>query len=719
MGSAMIHVTKGCLRDLGWPRVLDAVADRCANDLARAALAEQPLLSDVAAVAARLDLVREVSRLGERDVALPVAPLHDITEVVQRCRRGGMASAEGLVQIGQTCATIGRLRRHADHHGSDAPLLMERAAALPDLAALGSELLGTFDEAGRIRDDASPELREARRRLASLHQAIKARLDRYLQRPEVQELIQDDYYTQRDERFVIPVMSSFQGRISGIIHGTSHTGQTVYLEPEEFISANNEIKLAESAVEVETRRVLAERSAWVSQEATELLRGLDLGIELDTMQARARFGAAWDCAIPEVDGAGRLELLDARNPLLLLKGSAVIANDVLIGAEHSFVVITGPNTGGKTVTLSTAGLLTLMTCAGVPIPAADGSRVVVPRALHALVGDAQDIQRDLSTFSGHLLALRGVIDDAGPGALVLLDEIAVGTEPERGAALAIAVLESLADRGARGLVTTHYQRLKTLPYGDARFANANVGIDPATFQPTYRLEMGQPGSSNPLVIAERLGFFPDILARARALTAGDSGLAEAIAGLEAAGAAADRAREAAEAAQRAAEAEAARLEVQRARIEAEVREQVQRLAREAFEETAELLERVRARVRELQEARDSREVQEVRREVVALRERIEEVGEEAESPPAVASGEPGDGGDLDALPPVGSTVWVRPLQRLGEVVELRGEHAVVAVGALRVTVERSRLARALGGPQAAPRPAPAAGRPRGGWSGPS
>jgi len=736
-----LRVTPRCLRDLGWSRVVDALAARAATEVGRLASEGLAFLPDAGAIAACYAEVGELMGHLGAGGRLPLDGSQEIRGAVERAGRGAVLDIEQLLAITDTARAAARVRRHLlsfargldrpahpraarsqaeapapsggpaeDEPGRREPVLVGIGATMPDLGPLAAELAATFDRTGQIRDDASPELAQARRRLAALHRQAKDRLEAYLARPDIQELCQDDYYTQREDRYVIPVIASFQAQVPGIIHGTSNTGQTVYLEPSEFIEINNAIKVAEAQVEVETRKVLLVRTGWVAAEADALREASATLVDLDLKQARAQLALDLDAHIPAVGLRGELSLRRARNPHLLLKGAAVVANDILLAPDQAFLVITGPNTGGKTVTLSTVGTCALMVRAGVPIPADPDSVMPSFDGLFALVGDMQDIERDLSTFSGHLEAVREILDEAHEGALVLLDEIIVGTEPAAGAALAIAVLEALADRGARGLVTTHYERLKTLAFEDPRFANASVGIDRATGSPTFVLKVGEPGASSPLEIAGRLGMSPAILARARALAGGDEGIAEAVRRLDEARAEAEDARRQAEQARREAERRVETLEAERERLRERAREEIAALEAEARRRAEEAIEALRVRTAELQKVNDPRELQRRREEVVAIAEALP-IAPEA---PAVgrAGGDPPkgpyDGGALpsDQVVP-GATVWVRPLGQVGQVAEVHGRRAVVAVGAFRSTLDLGELGR-VGGrrPSTPPRPSP-------------
>lgn len=702
----MFVVADSCLHDLQWHRVVDAVANQSATDAGRVA-AENLAFADDDAMDAELARVDELVEMVQVGAQLPLSGLCDTRASLDRARRGSVLGVDELRDVSTTAGAISRVRRHLADRG---PMMTAVAEALPDVALLSSELASTFDELGQIRDDASEALAEARRRLVGLHRQAKDRLDRYITRPDIVELTQDGYYTQRDERYVIPVVASFQSQIGGIVHGSSNTGQTVYLEPAEFIEVNNAIKVAEANVVAETYKVLKLRTDWVAAEADELVAGQKTLVTLDVSQAKARLAALWNAHVPAFSNTGNTHLKQARNPHLLLKGSAVVANDILLLEDQAFLVITGPNTGGKTVTLSTVGTFVLMLRAGIPIPVDPDS--IMPRVsgLFALIGDPQDISRDRSTFSGHLLDLKVVLSAVKPGSMVLLDEIIVGTEPSQGAALAIAALEALADRGARGFVTTHYERLKTLAFEDPRFGNANVGVDPETMAPTYVLTMGQPGSSNPFEVAARLGLDQDLIDRARSLAGGDVGVSRAIERLGAAQREAEaRGREAAAQRDRVA-AEAQALVAHRAHLQLQADAEVAKLNRQARDEAERALALLRERVRALQEVDDQRVIAQRRQEI------LEVVAQLPEPPTPVAPATPvrdapssgsKDLGDVDlSRLVVGDRVWVRSLGRAGEVLGIRDGTVEVALGGLRTVLSSRDLGRVAGA--RAPRQTPKA-----------
>lgn len=704
-----LRISNENLRELGWPRLQQALADRAATEPGRDAAMVLGFLPDQDEVELTLATVSELMQLLVKGGDLPLAGTRDIRHGLMRARRGATLAAEELVDIARTAEAAHALRRHLIHHQLACPRLGAHGQRLPDLGLLASELAATFDEAGQVRDDASPELASARQRLIGLHRHMKDRLDNLLARPELDGVLQDNFYTLREDRYVVPVVSSFQRDVPGIIHGTSNSGETVFVEPTELIEQNNAIKVADAAVRMEIERVLRVRSEWVKAEADDLDTAYAALVMLDVLQCKARLAGDLDGTVPTFSNDGSLSLIRARNPHLLLKGSKVVPNDIELAPGQAFLVVTGPNTGGKTVTLSTVGTLVMLASAGCPIPAAEGSVLSPFTSMWALIGDAQDIERDLSTFSGHLLAIQSILDAAQPGALVLLDEIIVGTEPQQGAALAIAVLESLANRGARGFVTTHYERLKTLAFEDPRFGNASVGFDPVTFAPTFALHIGSPGSSNPFDVALRLGFPPHIVQRAREVAGGHSHLSNALERLETAERAADAREAEARAARDGVATEMVKLQAERQRLKRDARAEIDALAAKAREQIRSLLADIRARKEALDErvadARAARvNLDEDKRFAHRFETELKDIagtpGPELEGTPAKGAQEgPRDGGDLDTGElKVGLEVWVRSLAKVGTVTELRNERATIAVGAIRTSAHVNDLARIAGRP---------------------
>ena len=595
--------------DLGWPRVLDALAERCASSAARQAVPAIPLMTDPTEIRLVLAQVQEIIAWHASDRMLSFGGVESIDAVLGRARSGGILLGEELFTIGGTLRSARTLADTITDAPGSFPLLSVIAGGIPDLSDLTRLLFSTFEPSGRIRDAASPELSDLRLRQTRLRARVKRQMEVYVASHELEATLQDSYYTVRDERYVLPVKTSEKPRFKGIIHGSSATGQTVFIEPEEMISSNNELLLLDEQIRREEHRVLRDRTDRVGEELPRIREAMEAVVSLDLLHARALLAKRLDASVPEVAGDGETRLQGARHPGLILKGNEVVPNTVEIRGEWQTLIVTGPNTGGKTVTLSTLGLCTLMTQAGLPIPALPGSRIAVFPRMFSLFGDAQDLERDLSTFSGHLEGIVGLLREAGPGALALIDEPLVGTEPNAGASMAIAVLEQLAERGVRGAVSTHYDRLKTLSLEDSRFQNASVGMDADTLQPTWRLTTGSPGRSSPLEMARRLGMPPAIVERAQEILGGQHGdLQRMLDALE------EQRRDLADATRKAEETSLA-LEEERDAIRDQGEELAARSQAAAMEAIADARRDVAAAVRTLQKSGDGASLQRAGRQL--------------------------------------------------------------------------------------------------------
>ncbi|MCA9676634.1 MAG: endonuclease MutS2, partial [Myxococcales bacterium] len=440
----------------------------------------------------------------------------DVAGAIERVRKAAALDAPELLAVAGTARAVTRLRAHLRQHAEIAPRLAGLGAELADLGHLFHPILEAFDPDGRLVDHASDALGPLRRALAGIRGQLDKRMDTLVGDPRFAPYLQDSFYTQRDDRYVLPVRHDGKGFVKGILHGTSGSGQTLFIEPEEIVDLNNRLKLAECDVLDEERRILAKFSGWVAEEADAIDVGVVVAEVLDVIAASARLADDLVASAPIVDDAPRIGLLHARHPLMLLSDRRCVANDITVAAATTLLV-SGPNAGGKTVALKTSGLAALMVRAGLHVPAESGSVMGWFDDVRTDIGDAQSLERDLSTFTGHVLALRTFLTECGAGTLLLIDEIAVGTDPDQGAALAQAVLEALAARGVTAIVTTHYERLKAMGAVDPRFANASVGYDLQRMAPTFKLHLGTPGSSGALTVARTMGLPGPIVERAQGL----------------------------------------------------------------------------------------------------------------------------------------------------------------------------------------------------------
>lgn len=513
-----MDVSNRTLTALGFDDVRAAIGARCRTEVGRARGLARPFLEGVPEVLASLEQVEEARALKQEPLSLPVGGLVDLRPSLDRASKGGMLEPRELMAI---CQALFAFERTYD-------VLQERREKVPHLAALGRRmpLLGrlatrldrSFEASGEISDRASDELREARERARGLHRRIRARLDDLLRDERFAVNLREAYYSVRNDRYVVPVLSSHQREVEGIVHNASQSGQTLFVEPQELIGVGNELAIAQSVVLEEERKVLVELSGLVAREAAKIEDGLLASAELDELEAIAILSLDLHTSTPSVHPAhGPLNVKGLRHPRLVLKGDQVIANDVDLSQGARALVVSGPNAGGKTVTLTGIGLCALMVRAGLPIPCDPGSSIPLFNQVHSAIGDLQDLEQGLSTFSAHVTVLKDVVATAKKGALVLIDEIAADTDPREGAAIATAVLEDLLEKGALVLVTTHLEELKALAHLDERFVNGRVGFDAKRMAPTYRLQLGAAGASSAIDIARRVGLPEAVCVRATAL----------------------------------------------------------------------------------------------------------------------------------------------------------------------------------------------------------
>ncbi|MGH2356608.1 MAG: endonuclease MutS2, partial [Candidatus Limnocylindria bacterium] len=529
-----------------------------------------------------------------------IGAARDIRAALDRAERGGRLTPHDLLEVAETAEAAGRFaQRLAEWRG---PHLSDLREALDPAPELRERIGNSVDEAGEILDTASPQLGAIRKRLRIAQDRVRERLHAMLRSSELAGVIGEPIVTIRAGRYVIPVRAEAKGRVKGIVHDQSASGATLFVEPLTVVDLNNTWTEATLAEEREEERILDELSAAVGDRAETLRTSLEALARADLWIARARLAAQMDGVRPSVS-EDAAELLSARHPLL---GETAVPIDLRIGDRFGYraLVITGPNTGGKTVSLKTLGLLALMHQAGLRVPAADGARLPVYRRVMADIGDEQSIAQSLSTFSSHMRNVVRFVADAGVGTLVLLDEVGAGTDPTEGSALAMAVVAHLLSAGATVAATTHYSELKAFATEHPGVTNAAVEFDVRTLRPTYRLSIGLPGKSQAFAIAARLGLSGPILTDARArISAEHASMEETLAAIARA-----------EAAQAAA-LEAARGDRATAETERELaRTGVGRARREA----AQILADARA-VADTLVARAEREVADARRELTRQR----------------------------------------------------------------------------------------------------
>jgi DNA mismatch repair protein MutS2 len=478
-----------------------------------------PLL-DLPSVRAELESTTQARRVLSEIAAPPLDSIPDVRQILERCRIPGsvldgveLVSLRAALEAGPRLIAWGRLTQTV------AAELASLATSLPATGELHGLLQHSLDDDGAVRDDASPRLRQLRRQIRERRQRLLGDLERMLGGAEADRLYADRFVTVRHGRYVLPVRAEARGRLRGIVHDRSQSGQTVFMEPADLVEANNDLVQATREEETETARILAELTDAVRDRLDDVERLMDTVARLDFVFSRARLAERMEATAPLVGPERRIAIRDARHPLLLAQswedpGRPVVPADLELSPDRPVVVITGPNAGGKTIALKTLALLVLMAQSGCHIPAADGSSLPIFTRLHAIIGDDQSVAENLSTFSAFVKQVREILTDADDQALVLLDELGAGTDPDEGAALAQAILEALVDRGALVMATTHLEPLKAFASTHPRARNASVEFDAASLAPTFRLRYDRPGQSLALTIAARLGLPAELIARA-------------------------------------------------------------------------------------------------------------------------------------------------------------------------------------------------------------
>jgi len=517
---------------LEWPRLAGHVASFASTSAGEHYCLALPLPPSCAE---SRDLLSETTELlgldGVLEGGLSFRGVADIAATVLRCAKGGTAGGEALLDLATTLAAARRLRRQIEDD-SLRPVTSALVADLRTLPELEQRLHFAIEEGGRVADRASAELEGLRRQLQGVRAERRERLQELIRRWA--SLLQDTVVAERNGRPVLAVKAGAASRVGGIVHDSSASGSTVFVEPQAVIPLGNRIRELEGRERELEELILAELSALVGEEAAALAHLQAVLVRLDAGVARARYGAWLGAVRPELDAdpEAPFELRDLRHPLLLWQerresGRPVLPVSLRVGAELRVVAITGPNTGGKTVTLKSLGLAALMARAGLFLPCAGSPRLPWCGQVLADIGDEQSLQQNLSTFSGHIRRIARILEALGArsgASLVLLDEVGAGTDPTEGAALAAALLRELADRARLTVATTHFGELKALKYADPRFENASVAFDVETLSPTYHLQWGIPGRSNALAIAARLGLDGRVLAAAaEQLAAGGEG----------------------------------------------------------------------------------------------------------------------------------------------------------------------------------------------------
>lgn len=448
-----------------------------------------------------------------RKGAPPFEGLHDTKEAIERASKGGTLAPGQLLRIGGMLRCARRFREYIERKEDEIAYrhLEDLAYILTPIKSLEQEIENAIISEEEISDKASSTLYGIRRSLKEKNSSVREKINSIVRSNS--KYLQDSLYTMRGERYVIPVKAEHKGAVPGLVHDQSSTGATLFIEPMSLVNLNNEIKELMLKEKAEIERILMELSSKVHDNIEEVRNNSNILTELDFIFAKGKYASALNAILPVVREDRSFDIIGGKHPLIDPK--IVVPSDVYLGEEFTTLMITGPNTGGKTVTLKTVGLLHLMALSGLLIPAKDGSAIGFYREIFADIGDEQSIEQSLSTFSSHMTNIVSILGNADRDSLVLFDELGSGTDPTEGAALAVAVIESLKNRGARVIATTHYSELKAYALRTLGVENASVEFNIETLRPTYRLLIGVPGKSNAFEISKRLGLMEDIILKAK------------------------------------------------------------------------------------------------------------------------------------------------------------------------------------------------------------
>lgn len=502
------------------PKILERLAGFTAcPDAREAALALSPK-NEYFEAQSLLDQTEAAHTLIAKFGAPSFGGLKNVQNSLHRAQAGGTLSMRELLDIAQVLRVIRGICTWRDKSAGLETAIDDLFFSLSPNKYLEDRITNAILSDDEMSDNASPDLKNIRRKMRQQDAKIRDQLEKLLRSPTYKNSLQEAIVTQRNGRFVVPVKSEHRAEVAGMVHDTSGSGSTVFIEPASVVEANNEIKVLESRERDEIERILTELSEEAGSFYDSVRISYQSAVELNLIFAKAQLAYSMKAGKPVLNAVGEIELKQARHPLIAAE--KVVPVDIRLGAEFDALVITGPNTGGKTVSIKTLGLLTLMAACGLYVPAADNSRVAVFRHVFADIGEEQSIEQSLSTFSAHMKNIVAIDKETDDSTLVLIDELGAGTDPVEGAALAVSILEALRKKGAKIAATTHYSELKEYALNTERVENASCEFSVETLRPTYKLLIGIPGRSNAFAISERLGISPDIIDNARKLVSSEN-----------------------------------------------------------------------------------------------------------------------------------------------------------------------------------------------------
>jgi DNA mismatch repair protein MutS2 len=503
------------LKTLEYHKILNKLSQHAATALGKKRAEEMQPSSDFAHVVKLLKTTDEAVMIERIKGDVPFGGIRDLHASIHRSRIGGILNAQELLDVATTLFGGRRLKRYLTnvHEEHPVPNIYAICTEITEHKDVEEAIKSCIDDQGEIMDSASAALSRIRHELRTGESRIRDRMEQMIRTPSTQKKLQDNIITIRNDRYVLPVKQEYRADFGGIIHDQSASGATLFMEPEAIVAMNNKIRELKLKEKVEMDKILADLSARVAEIHESLTANMELLTELDYIFAKAGLASELKATLPHMNDRGFIRIKRGRHPLI--ESGAVVPIDVELGNQYTMIIVTGPNTGGKTVSLKTIGLLNLMAMSGLFIPAEDGSQLCVFDGIYADIGDEQSIEQNLSTFSSHMTNIIRILRDMTPKSLILLDELGAGTDPAEGSALAISILEYIHNIGCRMVATTHYSELKAYAYEKKGIMNASMEFDVQTLSPTYRLLIGIPGRSNAFAISERLGLPKSIIEHGR------------------------------------------------------------------------------------------------------------------------------------------------------------------------------------------------------------
>lgn len=674
---------KDSFKVLEYGRILRKLQEKAGTTLGKElALGLQPV-NDADEVRDRLRQTAEAV-LVSAVASPPLGGIKDIRELLKKVGLGAALEPAELLDVLTTMYAMRGIKKFFKELELEAPTLKSWAHNLEILGQLERNLENVVDEHGSLRDDASVELRRIRREIKGSQAKIKDHLAGILHNAEYQKYFQEAIVTMRGNRYVVPIKQEYRQHFPGIVHDQSATGSTLFVEPMAVVNLNNDIKQLLAAEHHEVERILREMAQQIRKHDGQLMDNCEIMAELDFAFAKADLASELQAVEPIINEEGATRLMAARHPLL--KPDQVVPIDIAIGEKYSMLLVTGPNTGGKTVSMKTLGLLVLMAQSGLFLPVASGSEIAIYNNIYADIGDEQSIEQSLSTFSAHMTHLVQILDKVEADDLLLLDELGAGTDPEEGAALAMAILERLLVIKATVLATTHYSELKTFAFSREGIENACVEFDVATLRPTYRLLTGIPGASNAFAISKRLGLSDSLIIRAKQLIQADHAQFEKVINqlekekmlYEQMNADIETRLRRAE--QMEAKAEAMRVELNKKKAD---------IIRKAKDEGSAMVRRARREseevIKQLKEQFNDQGIQKRQAAIQAARDQLNETADLVR-PGLVTTKAFQKKIDLSSLE-VGDTVYVTKLDQKGTVLSINGKELEVQLGSLKMNVK--------------------------------